>query len=49
MNVTYQLLVYADSVYIKGKAKVSLCLAKHQAMKTYLGWRYSSTHSWPRH
>jgi len=31
------------------KAKVSLCLAKHQAMKTYLGWRYSSTHSWPRH
>jgi hypothetical protein len=27
----------------------SLCLTKHHAMKTYWGWRYSSTHSWPRH
>jgi hypothetical protein len=30
------------------KAKLSLCTTKHQAMKTYWGWRYSTTHSWPR-
>jgi hypothetical protein len=31
------------------KVKFSLCLAKHHAMKTYWGWNYSTTHSWPRH
>jgi hypothetical protein len=27
------------------KVKFSTCLTKHHAMKTYLEWRYSSTHS----
>jgi len=25
------------------------CLSKHDAVKTYWGWKYSATHSWPRH
>jgi hypothetical protein len=32
--------------FCKGKSKVvPLLLAEHNAMKTYWGWRYSSTHS----
>jgi hypothetical protein len=27
------------------KVKLSLCLTKHYAMKTYWEWRYSSTYS----
>jgi hypothetical protein len=35
---------------VKVKVKLSLCLNKHHAMKVYWEqWRYSSTHSWPRH
>jgi hypothetical protein len=30
---------------IKVKVKLSVCLTKHQAMKAYWEWRYSSTHS----
>jgi hypothetical protein len=29
----------------KVKVKLSLCLTKHHAMKTYSEWRYSSIHS----
>jgi len=34
---------------VKVKVNLSLCLTKHQAMKTHWGWRYSATHSWPLH
>jgi hypothetical protein len=39
------------SVYFTGKVKVYLllCLTKHHSIKTYWRWRYSATHSWPRH
>jgi hypothetical protein len=34
------------AVECKSKVKLSLCLTKHHAMKTYgREWRYSSTHS----
>jgi len=31
------------------KVKLSLCLTKYHAMKSYWGWRFSPTHSWPWH
>jgi hypothetical protein len=37
------------SFKVKVETKFSLCLTKHHAMKTYWGWKYSATHSWPRH
>jgi len=34
---------------LKVKVKLTLCLTKHHPIKTYWEWRYSSTHSLPRH
>jgi hypothetical protein len=35
----------SSRIRIQVKVKLSLCLTKHHAMKTYWEWRYSSTHS----
>jgi hypothetical protein len=34
-----------NRIYTKVKVKLSLCLTKHHAMKTFLEWRYRSTSS----
>jgi hypothetical protein len=34
---------------VKVKMNLSLCFDKNHAMKAYWGWRYSATHSRPRH
>jgi hypothetical protein len=39
-NVHLEAFIYVSCK----KVKLSLCLAKHHAMKTYGEWRYSSTH-----
>jgi hypothetical protein len=39
---------YLQKCSITVKLK-SLCCTMHHTMKTYWRWRYSATHSWPRH
>jgi hypothetical protein len=42
--------VYCFCMYrVKRKVKLSLCLIKHLAMKTYGGLEIQLHHSWPRH
>jgi len=38
----FSVLLHTPVYMAKVKVKLSLCLTKHHAMKTYWGWRYSN-------
>jgi hypothetical protein len=45
LRVGFYSHLQASAYHDTKKVKLSLCLTKHYAMKTYWEWRYSSTHS----